>query len=235
MRPAFACASSASARRPARTARASRAMSTSSIARPAPKGPGMSVEVGWSKDPNAKVNWNGGPVSGVIGPDRANAHAAGRRERAAGPGAERAAVDSSPSPTITVPTRCNGSRSRGDRAGHLWAGRAQAADEEPRPMSGEQHILANGLTVAVDPLPGAESVALGLYASVGSRSEPAAARRPRASRRAYGVQGRRRPRHARARRSRSRTSAARSTPGPRATRRCSTAARWPATCRWSPN
>ena len=39
-------------------------------------------------------------------------------------------------------------------------------------MSGEQHVLANGLTVAVDPLPGAESVAVGLYASVGSRSEP---------------------------------------------------------------
>jgi predicted Zn-dependent peptidase len=33
------------------------------------------------------------------------------------------------------------------------------------------HVLPNGLTVAVDPLPGAESVALGLYASVGSRSE----------------------------------------------------------------
>jgi len=33
------------------------------------EGPGMSVEVGWSKDPNAKVNWTGGPVSGVIGPD----------------------------------------------------------------------------------------------------------------------------------------------------------------------
>ena len=39
-------------------------------------------------------------------------------------------------------------------------------------MSGEQHILGNGVTVAVDPLPGAESVAIGLYASVGSRSEP---------------------------------------------------------------
>src|SRR5207248_9963577 len=39
-------------------------------------------------------------------------------------------------------------------------------------MSGEQHVLSNGLTVAVDPLPGAESVALGLYASVGSRAEP---------------------------------------------------------------
>jgi surfeit locus 1 family protein len=34
------------------------------------EGPGMSVEVGWSKDPNATVNWTGGPVSGIIGPDR---------------------------------------------------------------------------------------------------------------------------------------------------------------------
>ena len=34
------------------------------------EGPGMSVEVGWSKDPNAKVNWSGGPVSGMIAPDR---------------------------------------------------------------------------------------------------------------------------------------------------------------------
>jgi surfeit locus 1 family protein len=34
------------------------------------EGPGMSVEVGWSKDPNAKVNWSGGPVSGIIVPDR---------------------------------------------------------------------------------------------------------------------------------------------------------------------
>jgi cytochrome oxidase assembly protein ShyY1 len=34
------------------------------------EGPGMSVEVGWSKNPNAKVNWNGGLVSGIIAPDR---------------------------------------------------------------------------------------------------------------------------------------------------------------------
>jgi surfeit locus 1 family protein len=34
------------------------------------EGPGMAVEVGWSKNPNAKVNWSGGPVSGVIAPDR---------------------------------------------------------------------------------------------------------------------------------------------------------------------
>lgn len=34
------------------------------------EGPGMSVEVGWSKDPNVQVRWNGGPVSGTIVPDR---------------------------------------------------------------------------------------------------------------------------------------------------------------------
>lgn len=34
------------------------------------EGPAMSVEVGWSTDPNAKVSWNGGPVSGIIGPDQ---------------------------------------------------------------------------------------------------------------------------------------------------------------------
>jgi len=37
------------------------------------EGPGMSVEVGWSKNPNAKVNWVGGLVSGVIAPDRRTA------------------------------------------------------------------------------------------------------------------------------------------------------------------
>ena len=30
----------------------------------------MAVEVGWSKDPNAKWQWAGGPVTGVIAPDR---------------------------------------------------------------------------------------------------------------------------------------------------------------------
>ena len=34
------------------------------------EGPGMSVEVGWSKNPNARVQWPGGPVSGIIVPDR---------------------------------------------------------------------------------------------------------------------------------------------------------------------
>ena len=39
-------------------------------------------------------------------------------------------------------------------------------------MTAELHRLGNGLSVAFDPLAGAESVALGLYAKVGSRSEP---------------------------------------------------------------
>ena len=34
------------------------------------EGPGMSVEVGWSKNPNARVNWGGGLVSGIIAPDQ---------------------------------------------------------------------------------------------------------------------------------------------------------------------
>ena len=34
------------------------------------EGPGMAVDIGWSRDPNAKWQWPGGPVSGVIVPDR---------------------------------------------------------------------------------------------------------------------------------------------------------------------
>jgi cytochrome oxidase assembly protein ShyY1 len=34
------------------------------------EGPGMSVELGWSKNPNARVAWSGGLVSGIIVPDR---------------------------------------------------------------------------------------------------------------------------------------------------------------------
>jgi cytochrome oxidase assembly protein ShyY1 len=33
------------------------------------EGPGMSVELGWSKNPNAKAVWSGGLVSGIIAPD----------------------------------------------------------------------------------------------------------------------------------------------------------------------
>jgi surfeit locus 1 family protein len=34
------------------------------------EGPGMAVETGWSKDPNAGAGWKGGEVSGIIAPDR---------------------------------------------------------------------------------------------------------------------------------------------------------------------
>lgn len=34
------------------------------------EGPGMRVELGWSKNPQAKFSWTGGPVSGVIAPDK---------------------------------------------------------------------------------------------------------------------------------------------------------------------
>jgi surfeit locus 1 family protein len=33
------------------------------------EGPGMSVELGWSKNPSARAQWNGGLVSGIIVPD----------------------------------------------------------------------------------------------------------------------------------------------------------------------
>ena len=34
------------------------------------EGPGMSVDIGWSADPNAGKGWKGGPASGVIAPDK---------------------------------------------------------------------------------------------------------------------------------------------------------------------
>lgn len=34
------------------------------------EGPGMAVDIGWSKDPQAKWAWAGGPVTGMIAPDR---------------------------------------------------------------------------------------------------------------------------------------------------------------------
>ncbi len=37
--------------------------------RTAAGGPGMSVQLGWSKNPQAPINWAGGLVSGVIAPD----------------------------------------------------------------------------------------------------------------------------------------------------------------------
>jgi hypothetical protein len=58
-----------------RIARASPAMSISSIAATGAEGPGMAVELGWSKDPNAKWQWPGGPVTGIIAPDRSTGSA----------------------------------------------------------------------------------------------------------------------------------------------------------------
>ena len=40
-------------------------------------------------------------------------------------------------------------------------------------MAADLTRLSNGLTVAIDPMPGARSAAIGLYAGVGSRSEAA--------------------------------------------------------------
>jgi surfeit locus 1 family protein len=36
------------------------------------EGPGMAVDIGWSRNPNATWKWAGGPVTGVIVPDRLN-------------------------------------------------------------------------------------------------------------------------------------------------------------------
>ena len=47
---------------------------------------------------------------------------------------------------------------------------AGTVEARRRPMA-ELTRLANGLTVAIDPMPGAQSAAIGLYAVVGSRSE----------------------------------------------------------------
>ncbi|MCJ7421027.1 SURF1 family protein [Sphingomicrobium astaxanthinifaciens] len=33
------------------------------------EGPGAAVEIGWSREPTAGTDWQGGPVEGVIGPD----------------------------------------------------------------------------------------------------------------------------------------------------------------------
>jgi surfeit locus 1 family protein len=68
------------------------------------EGPGMSVEAGWSKNPNATTPWRGGLVSGVIVPDEKTRF----RLVAAGPvpGLEQSVP---PTPTVKVsPTRNRG-------------------------------------------------------------------------------------------------------------------------------
>ena len=97
------------------------------------------------------------------------------------------------------------------------------------------HVLPNGLTVAVDPLPGAEIGRARPLCDGRLALRAGASQRPRPRRRAYGVQGRGRARHARARRSDRGCRRRNSTPGPRATRPSSTAARWPRTRRCWPS
>jgi len=68
------------------------------------EGPGMSVELGWTKNPNSVVKWNGGLVSGVIVPDSKSR----MRLVAASsvPGLEASAV---PRPTVRItPARNRG-------------------------------------------------------------------------------------------------------------------------------
>ena len=69
------------------------------------EGPGISIEVGWSQNPTAAVNWNGGPVSGVIVPDRIH------RIRLIAATAPMGLVPASiPSPANAVPITPGGAR-----------------------------------------------------------------------------------------------------------------------------
>ena len=67
----------------------------------AAEGPPMSVQVGWSKNPNTRVDWAGGPVSGIIIPDRVS----GIRLVAASapPGLQPSAVPSAASASAITP------------------------------------------------------------------------------------------------------------------------------------
>jgi cytochrome oxidase assembly protein ShyY1 len=80
------------------------------------EGPGMSVEVGWTKNPNATTPWRGGLISGVIVPDRKSRF----RLVAAGavPGLDPAAT---PVPTVQI----SPGRNRGYAA--TWFGLAALA------------------------------------------------------------------------------------------------------------
>ncbi len=136
------------------------------------EGPGMSVELGWSKNPNARPSWAGGLVSERC--HRSGSHqpdAIGHREAGERTGSHRCPCGqrsnhSRPQSWI----RRNLVRAGCGRPGYLCLCVAQA--DARSEVSGEQHVLRNGLIVAADPLPGAESMAVGVYARVGSRSEP---------------------------------------------------------------
>lgn len=57
------------------------------------EGPGMIVDAGWSANPRTKPQWTGGPVDGVIAPDKANRM---RLVSAAGLGGLKASAPPSP-------------------------------------------------------------------------------------------------------------------------------------------
>jgi surfeit locus 1 family protein len=61
------------------------------------EGPGMSVELGWSKNPNVALKWPGGPVSGIIAPDRRS------RMRLVAATAPKGLEPSAPPSTETIP------------------------------------------------------------------------------------------------------------------------------------
>jgi len=67
------------------------------------EGPGMSVELGWSQDPQTKVNWRGGLVSGVIVPDRL--HRIRLVAASAPPGLEPAGLPSADTAVPVTPGR----------------------------------------------------------------------------------------------------------------------------------
>lgn len=66
------------------------------------EGPGMSVQVGWSKNPNATTSWKGGLVSGIIVPD--NKSRIRLVADGAAPGLE---PNAKPKPSISVPPEQN--------------------------------------------------------------------------------------------------------------------------------
>jgi len=63
----------------------------------------MSIELGWSQDPQTKVNWRGGLVSGVIVPDRL--HRIRLVAASAPPGLEPAGLPSADTAVPVTPGR----------------------------------------------------------------------------------------------------------------------------------
>ena len=169
-RPAIACRSPASARAAGQNRDGEPASWSSPTAATGAEGPGMAVELGWSKNPNA-----GRAYQRRAGQrrDRARQHepdAAGRGTRRAGADGQRAAIAGDPIPNNHLSYAIQWFLFARDRGGDLRPRAAPARGGRRRPMA-ELTRLANGVTVAIDPMPGAQSAAIGLHAFVGSRSE----------------------------------------------------------------